>query len=88
VSLDRRQFLARIGLGTAGLTAGRDAATARAATTPLEQDGAEQGNPYAGRSGRLPAVAFHGAHQKGILTVPQPAACFAAFDSSSPVGAR
>jgi deferrochelatase/peroxidase EfeB len=84
VSLDRRQFLTRTGLGaaglTTGLTTGLDAATARAATTPLQQDGPEQANPYAGPAGRLPAVAFHGAHQAGIVTLPQPTACFVAFD--------
>jgi deferrochelatase/peroxidase EfeB len=88
VSLDRRQFLRRSGLGAASVSAGllgaAGAADAKTAGhgdhTTLQSDGPELLNPYGGPAARLAAVPLYGPHQAGILTVPPPAACFAAFD--------
>jgi deferrochelatase/peroxidase EfeB len=91
VSIDRRQFLRRSGLGAASVSAGRlltaGAADARAtgagAQAPdptLQSDGPELLNPLGGPAARLAAVGLHGPHQAGIVTAPPPAACFAAFD--------
>jgi deferrochelatase/peroxidase EfeB len=94
VSLDRRQFLRRSGLGAAlvsAVSAGRlltagaaDARTGGHGThgrdPTLQSDGPEQLNPLGGPAARLAAVPLHGRHQPGILTLPPPAACFAAFD--------
>ena len=74
VGAGRRSFMGRaLGAGAAGvaLTGGGFAAgtlaTGRASADEL-------------KDGRLPAVAFHGAHQAGITT-PQPAAAmFVSFD--------
>jgi deferrochelatase/peroxidase EfeB len=67
MTLDRRQFLRHS--GAAAISAGA-----------LQRDGPLQRNPVAGPAARLPAVAFHGEHQAGIVSSPPPAACFAAFD--------
>jgi deferrochelatase/peroxidase EfeB len=72
VSLDRRQFLQRSGLGVAGAVAGLVAASPDAGAAALDV-----GDPAA----RLAAVPFHGVHQAGILTAAPPAAAFVAFDS-------
>jgi deferrochelatase/peroxidase EfeB len=84
VSLDRRQFLRRAGVASAGGLLGSveaaRAATATPSEAPLQGDGPEQLNRVSGPAARLPAVPFHGAHQAGITTTPPPAACFAACD--------
>ena len=94
MSIDRRQFLRRSGLGAASVSAGllgaagaAGAADARAtgagAQAPdpsLQSDGPELLNPLGGPAARLTAVPLHGRHQAGIVTAPPPAACFAAFD--------
>jgi deferrochelatase/peroxidase EfeB len=93
MSLDRRQFLRRSGLGAASVSAGLlgAAGTAGAAEgqasgahagrdASLQSDGPEQLNQVAGPAARLAAVPLHGPHQAGILTTPPPAGCFVAFD--------
>jgi deferrochelatase/peroxidase EfeB len=84
VSIDRRQFLRRWGLGAASVSAGlfgtAGAAEGRAAGHGLESDGPELLNPVGGPAARLAAVPLYGPHQAGILTTPPPAACFVAFD--------
>jgi len=78
VTLDRRQFLRRSGLGAAGALAG-----VVSAPTLAGADDAVSG-ALSGPDARLPAVPFHGAHQAGILTSPPPAAAFVAFDVIAP----
>jgi deferrochelatase/peroxidase EfeB len=46
----------------------------------LHSDEPVEPDPLRDPHARMPAVPFHGAHQAGILTRVQPAACFAAFD--------
>ncbi|MGH2888930.1 MAG: deferrochelatase/peroxidase EfeB, partial [Solirubrobacteraceae bacterium] len=69
MTVDRRQFLIR--------SAGAAVATRR---DPLALDGRPQIPRVADPAARLPAVAFEGRHQAGILTPAPPAACFAAAD--------
>jgi deferrochelatase/peroxidase EfeB len=88
VSLDRRQFLRRVGAASAGgLLGSSEVARAQDVTraqsgsgVPLQADGPEQLNRVSGPAARLPAVAFHGPHQAGITTTPPPAACFVSCD--------
>ncbi|MBV8933072.1 MAG: deferrochelatase/peroxidase EfeB [Kutzneria sp.] len=72
MSLSRRRFLQGTGAGVAGtaLAGGLIAAGARADTA----------NSAAGDSGTAVSIPFHGEHQAGVLTAPQRAATFAAFD--------
>jgi deferrochelatase/peroxidase EfeB len=85
VTIDRRQFLGRTGLGAVAAAAaltGLDPAAAAAAAThhPGEADEPPEIPTVRDPAAHLPAVPFHGAHQAGIITPPAPAACFAAFD--------
>jgi deferrochelatase/peroxidase EfeB len=85
MTLDRRQFLARSGLGAIGAGAVAPgllgAPDAQAHTRDLlEADGPLELNRVANPAARLPAVPFHGEHQAGIVSAAPPAACFAAFD--------
>jgi deferrochelatase/peroxidase EfeB len=75
VTLDRRRFLTQSGLGVAGVVAGLAAGTSGAAV-----DAAAVSGVVAGDSALAP-VAFHGAHQSGILDPPPPAAALVALDS-------
>jgi deferrochelatase/peroxidase EfeB len=68
--LGRRSILlGALGIGAAGVAAGGTAAIAHAA-----------GSAPAGASGADAVLAFHGAHQAGILTPPQRAGAFISFD--------
>jgi deferrochelatase/peroxidase EfeB len=85
VTLDRRQFLRRSGLGAvgagafgAGLVRPGDADARR--RDPLQADGPLELGAAPIPAARLPSVPFHGRHQAGIATPPPPAACFAAVD--------
>jgi deferrochelatase/peroxidase EfeB len=88
VTLDRRQFLARSGLGAVSATAVGSGllrpvsagAENRRHGDPLQSDGPPELDAVAEPAARLGAVPFHGRHQAGILTAPPPAACFVAFD--------
>ncbi|HTW13296.1 MAG TPA: Dyp-type peroxidase [Solirubrobacteraceae bacterium] len=88
MTLDRRSFLTRAGLGAAaagaagaGLLGGAAPAgatgTSAPAADPLQADApivVPSGDPT------LPAVPFHGEHQAGITTPKQPAGTFASFN--------
>ena len=70
MSLDRRQFLRRSGLGAASVSAGllgaAGAADARSgAGATLQSDGPELLNPYVGPAARLAAVPLHGPTKRG-----------------------
>jgi deferrochelatase/peroxidase EfeB len=71
MSLDRRQFLARTGLGVAGALAGvagtGEMAGTASAATPTDPT--------------LGPVSFFGTHQAGIVTPQPPAAAFVALDA-------
>jgi deferrochelatase/peroxidase EfeB len=71
VSVGRRTFMAGSGLGALAATAGK---------AHLGSDEPVRPDPVHDPHARLPAVAFHGVHQAGILTPVQPAACFVALD--------
>jgi deferrochelatase/peroxidase EfeB len=73
MTLDRRRFLVRSGLGAIGALTGTAAtvATDGATAAALGVD-----DPAA----RLAAVPFEGPHQAGVLTAAPPAAAFVAFD--------
>ncbi|MEU0844866.1 iron uptake transporter deferrochelatase/peroxidase subunit [Streptomyces sp. NPDC005962] len=85
----RRGFLWSAAAGTVGAVSGASAAPAAARagdaeTGGVDADGAGAGGAGAGGAGRLPArVAFHGGHQAGILTPPQRATAFVAFDATA-----
>ena len=84
MKVDRRQFLARSGLGAVGATAlgagilGPGSADAN--SDALQADGPEELSAVAVPSARMAAVPFHGPHQAGIVNTPPPAACFVALD--------
>jgi len=73
VTIDRRRFLKRSGLGAVGTVAALTGAGGCVADAVARQPGAE-------RDATLAAVAFEGVHQAGILTPAPPAASFAALD--------
>jgi len=74
VTIDRRRFLLRSGLGAVG--------TLAALSGPGEADAAMAAAPSAGTRGvaTLGPVPFEGPHQAGILTPAPPAAAFVALD--------
>jgi deferrochelatase/peroxidase EfeB len=72
MTFDRRQFLARTGLGVAGALAGM------AGTGEMAAAAAAPPEPAAG------PVPFFGRHQAGIVTPPPPAAAFVALDVVAP----
>ena len=74
MSLDRRQFLARTGLGVAGALAGVAGAGETAGTAAA----ATPNHPAVG------PVSFFGPHQAGIVTPQPPAAAFVALDVVAP----
>jgi deferrochelatase/peroxidase EfeB len=88
VSINRRRFLTQAGLSaitatTAGsrlLDGGNAPAAAGNDRDPLGTDGPLDLETLADPAARLAPVPFHGPWQAGILTRPQPAACFASFD--------
>jgi deferrochelatase/peroxidase EfeB len=95
MTVDRRQFLRRVGLGAAGAlgsgaaasrlmhVGGASADQVKAKLEPgasLEADGPAAIPAVAEPAGDLGAVAFEGEHQAGIVTPAPPAACFASFD--------
>jgi deferrochelatase/peroxidase EfeB len=84
MSLDRRQFLGRTGLGAVAAATLRSglASTDAHAGTPRTAGQTDEpiDRQVADPAARLHAVPFHGIHQAGITTPPPPAACFAAFD--------
>jgi deferrochelatase/peroxidase EfeB len=71
MTIDRRRFLIRSGLGAAGAVAGL--------SVPGEADAAPT-LPISGTDATLAAVPFEGLHQAGILTPIPPAAAFVALD--------
>ncbi|MFF7653886.1 iron uptake transporter deferrochelatase/peroxidase subunit [Streptomyces sp. NPDC007983] len=95
----RRGFLWSAAAGTVGAVAGASAApaAARAGDAGADggsaggalpdgalADGAHPGGAYPGGVGGAPArVPFHGGHQAGILTPPQRATAFVAFDATA-----
>jgi deferrochelatase/peroxidase EfeB len=74
MSLDRRQFLGRSGMGAIA------AATGAHRPRGGNEDGPLQRAVVSDPAAHVAAVPFHGRHQAGIVTPPPPAACFAAFD--------
>lgn len=88
MTLDRRQFLARSGLGAVGAAAlgpdilapGSAEAKARRQGDPLQADGPLELNKVPIPAARMPAVPFHGQHQAGIVGPRPPAASFVALD--------
>jgi len=74
VTIDRRRFLLRSGVGAVGALA--------ALSGPGEADAATAAPAPAGAGGdaTLGRVPFEGPHQAGILTAPPPAAAFVALD--------
>jgi deferrochelatase/peroxidase EfeB len=88
MTLDRRQFLTRSGLGAVSaatlgsgiLAPGGAEAKAGRKSDPLQADGPLELTAVPTPAARMPAVPFHGPHQAGIVGPPPPAACYAALD--------
>ncbi|MFD7501216.1 iron uptake transporter deferrochelatase/peroxidase subunit [Streptomyces sp. NPDC059850] len=80
----RRGFLRGAAAGTVGAVAGASAAPAAARAGGSNAGGAGPEGAGKGAGGEAAArVAFHGAHQAGILTPPQRATVFVAFDATA-----
>ncbi|MGW2331253.1 iron uptake transporter deferrochelatase/peroxidase subunit [Streptomyces sp. NPDC001700] len=80
----RRGFLRGAAAGTVGAVAGASAAPAAARAGGLNADGARPEGAGKEAGGEAAArVAFHGGHQAGILTPPQRATVFVAFDATA-----
>jgi deferrochelatase/peroxidase EfeB len=74
MTIDRRRFLMRSGLGAAGAFAALSGGSPADAIDSVVPKPGTEGNAT------LPAVAFEGLHQAGIVTPAPPAAAFAALD--------
>ncbi|HEY7946276.1 MAG TPA: Dyp-type peroxidase domain-containing protein, partial [Acidimicrobiales bacterium] len=73
MSIDRRRFLQRSGLGALGTAAALTGGGAAGAAEAVATAGTE-------RDAVLAAVPFEGLHQAGIVTPAPPAAAFASLD--------
>jgi deferrochelatase/peroxidase EfeB len=86
MTIDRRKFLTRSGVGIAATAAGALGSGLLPRTSDADATGASSDGGYGGPGGGVPdgpslrAIPFHGDHQAGVLNAAQSNATFAAFD--------